>query len=117
MHYIIGTNITIESRPTTGRAKIGMTSSDIANLRKSGGDHTELKKKFTPGKQYTLTRIYKRFYEDTINNEVVVYRFVSRDSDLVELEFNTVKLAEKFIADTRGEDLPDYGSVYETKTD
>ncbi len=117
MHYIIGTNITIESRPASGRAKVGMTSSDIANLRKPGGDHTELQKRFTPGKLYTLTRIYKRFYEDTINNEVVVYRFVSRDSDLIELEFNTVNLAEKFIADVRGEELPDYNSVYETKTD
>lgn len=116
MHYIIGTTISISNRPTS-RARVGMTSADIANIRRPGGDHVELLKKFTSGKVYSLTRIYKRMYEDSIQNEVVVYRFVSPGENMVELEFKTVSLAEDFISSVRGEELPDYTYIHETKTD
>jgi hypothetical protein len=66
--------------------------------------------KLTPQEKYSLLRIHNK-------DEKVCYVFADRSGTRVELLFDTVSQAEKFISEIKGEQLPDYSAAYENQTD
>jgi hypothetical protein len=74
------------------------------------GSTGEIKKMFKPDTVYTLSRIFKQ-------DDKVIYKFTSAAGDVVNAPFTSVTLAEDFISEINGDDLPDYDSVYKNMTD
>lgn len=109
MHYIIGTDIIVSNR-TTGKIKPGMSSAQIRQASTRGSKYAETQKLFTSGERYVLNRIYMK-------EEKCIYKFSSSRGEIVEAEFDNIAAAEKFIAETRRETIPDYTSTYMNKTD
>lgn len=112
MHYIIGTQITLDSR-TIPTVRKGMTSQELAQiskLKKGNQVNVSIREQFTPGKTYTLIRVYAR-------DDKVIYKFGDTTGGIIEAEFNTIKHGESFIAESRGEEIPDYTAVHMNKTD
>jgi len=64
----------------------------------------------TPQEKYSLLRIHNK-------DEKVCYVFADRSGTRVELLFDTVSQAEKFISEIKGEQIPDYSAAYENQTD
>lgn len=111
MHYIIGTKIQIPTGSMTQQIKPGMTGAQIRALStRSDASGGTIKKLFKPGVIYTLSRIYKQ-------DEKIIYKFVSKDGDVVNAPFDSVFAAETFISELNGDDLPDYDHVYRNMTD
>lgn len=109
MHYIIGTTITAPQSKSSGKIKPGMTSSQIRALSSGTTKYKEQRDQLVPGGTYTLTRIYKE-------DEKYVYKYVSGRST-AELIFESITSAENFIAELKGESIPDYSDVYKTMSD
>ena len=112
MHYIIGTQITIESR-TIPSVRPGMTSQELAQiskLKKGTQTNNTIREQFTAGKTYTLIRVYAK-------DEKIIYKFSDNVGNIVEAKFNNIKHGESFIAEIRGEEIPDYTAAYINKTD
>jgi len=109
MHYIAGTTITLSSR---GSAKIkpGMTSSQIRQMSSGVSGFKTQRDQLTAGEKYSLLRIHNK-------DDKVCYVFADRSGSRVELLFDTVSQAEKFISEAKGEQLPDYSAAYEDQTD
>lgn len=109
MHYIAGTTITITSK---GTAKVvpGMTSAQIRQISSGVSKFKIQRDQLTPGERYTLNRIHNK-------DRSVCYVFADRGGSRVELLFDTVSHAEKFISEIKGETLPDYSTVYDNQTD
>ena len=109
MHYIAGTTITISSQ---GSAKVrpGMTSSQIRQLSTGVSGFKTQRDQLTTGERYSLLRIHNK-------DEKICYVFADRSGTRVELLFDTVSQAEKFISEVKGEQLPDYSTVYENQSD
>ena len=108
MHYIVGTQIITNNR-TIPKIRPGMTSQQLQSLSKGKSNNTSMLSKLKPGEKYTLTRIFKQ------DNDVV-YTFIDTSGNRENLAFGSVKSAEKFISELRGEALPDYSDTY-TSTD
>lgn len=109
MHYIAGTTIAIGSRPTA-KVRTGMTSQQIRQASSGVSGFGTQREQLTPGDRYTLLRIHNK-------DDKVCYVFADRSGTRVELLFDTVSQAEKFISETKGETLPDYSAIYEDQTD
>lgn len=108
MHYIVGTKITCTpSRPQPLRP--GMTSSQIKNRSTGLTTFTEQREQLTSGVEYTLIRVY-------IKEEKVCYAFAG-NGERVELLFDSVTDAEKFISELRRETIPDYEELNKYKSD
>ena len=84
MHYIVGTSVLINPA-----LKIGFGT-----------------KKFKPGVPYMLLTIRKEA-------DKVVYVFIDRNRQKVELDFLSCRDADSFIAKIRNERIPDYDAVKE----
>lgn len=97
MKYIVGTEITIRNT-TGGKIRPGMTSQQIKAASSGNSKFGTQRALFTPGKEYVLNRIYTR-------DEKVIYRFARNFDDIVEVDFNSVSDAEKFISEARGESI------------
>lgn len=97
MKYIVGTEITIRNT-TGGKIRPGMTSQQIKAASTGNSKFGSQRALFTPGKEYILNRIYTR-------DERVVYRFARNFDDIVEVDFESVSEAEKFISEARGESI------------
>lgn len=109
MHYIIGTQITVtQSRPNPVRP--GMSSQQIRATSRGMSSFTKERELFDSGKVYTITRIYMK-------EDKVCYRFNSVDGTGVEVMFNTVGDAERFISEVKGETVPDYEQINRDKSD
>ena len=108
MHYIAGTTITVTSQ---GSAKIrpGMTSSQIRQMSSGVSGFKTQRDQLTPQERYSLLRIHNK-------DEKVCYVFADRSGTRVELLFDTVSQAEKFISEIKGEQLPDYSAAYDNQT-
>jgi hypothetical protein len=90
-----------------------MTSQELAQisrLKKGNQANNTIREQFAPGKTYTLIRIFAK-------GDKVIYKFGDGGGGIVEAEFTTVKHGESFIAEVRGEEIPDYTEVYINKTD
>lgn len=92
MTYIIGTRFAV------GRKILrpGMTNSQSKVTASTP---------ILPPGEYTINYIKK-----TPNN--VVYTFVNENLEQVDIEFDSIGQAEKYISAMRNEQLPDYESVY-----
>jgi len=108
MHYIIGTQITSSNR-TVSKIRPGMTSQQLRAASSGRSKFTEIKSKLSPGVTYTLTRIHKQ-------DESVMYTFTDNAGVRLVLPFDNVSIAENFISELRGEQVPDYTDAY-TSTD
>jgi len=110
MHYIIGTKVSVGAQRSTQKIKPGMSSNQIkaASRGLANGSYTEQRSKLTPNETYTIIRIYMK-------EEKVCYRFVGDKT--VELMFESVRDAESFISESRGEQIPDYEEINRNKTD
>lgn len=97
MKYIVGTEITIRNT-TGGKIRPGMTSQQIKAASTGNSKFGTQRALFTSGKEYILNRIYTR-------DERVVYRFARNFDDIVEVDFDSVSEAEKFISEARGESI------------
>ena len=82
-----------------------MTSQQLQSLSKGKSGNTDILSKLKSGEKYTLTRIFKQ-------NDDVIYTFVDTSGNRENLEFDSVKSAENFISELRGETLPDYSNAY-----
>ena len=109
MHYIAGTTIT-PAPQGSAKVKPGMTSSQIRQMSSGISDFKSQRDKLISRETYTLLRIHNK-------DDKVCYVFADRGGTRVELLFDTVSQAEKFISETRGEQLPDYSAAYENQTD
>jgi len=87
MHYIIGTNLKV-----TPAQRV-----DPKNFFRG-------EKNFKPGVTYSLINIKR-----TENG--VMYNFVCRGGPAVEMQFESCRQGDKFIAKHRQEELPDYDSL------
>ena len=87
MHYIIGTCFKV-----TPAQRV-----DAKNFFRG-------EKNFKPGMTYSLVNI-KRMENG------VMYNFVCRSGPSVEMQFESCRQGDKFIAKHRQEDLPDYDSL------
>lgn len=83
MHYIIGTKITINLNPSKSGIK---------------------DKRFKPGNSYSLVHISKR-------QDKAFYTFIGTDRLKFDVEFNTCRDADMFIAKIRNENIPNYDVV------
>ena len=92
MTYIIGTSFIVGKRVV----KPGITSSS----NKVTGSTPIL-----PPGQYTINYIKK-------NPNNVIYTFVNENFEHVDIEFDSIGQAEKYISAMRNEQLPDYSSIY-----
>jgi len=109
MHYIAGTEITIAPNKSSGKIRPGMTGAQIRAMSQKSSTFTDQREKLKPGVKYTLTRVYKQ-------DETLVYKFMT-PGEIVELQFDSVASAEKFISEVRSEELPDYDTAYREMTD
>lgn len=108
MHYIVGTEII--TTPVRKQAlQPGMTSAQIKNQSTGLSSFSKQRELLTPGVTYTLLRVY-------VVEDKPCYVF-SGDGQRVELMFDSVKSAEKFISELRREKLPDYETINRDKTD
>lgn len=97
MHYIIGTIV----RFPRGQTSVGATSaSPIAKKPKE----------FDYNKTYTLYNI--RQTPGIVVNNVYTYMFKSDSGEIVEKQFDNPGDADRWLASSRGEMLPDYQSTY-----
>ena len=112
MHYIIGTQITIQSRtmPTVTRGMTSQELSKISKLKKTTAKSNKVRELFESNRTYTLIRIYAK-------EDKVIYKFSDSAGSIVEAEFDTVKQGESFISEIRGEEVPDYTLNHINKTD
>jgi hypothetical protein len=110
MHYIAGTVIQAPAGKSAASIRPGMTSQQIRAASRGPVGFNDQISKLTPGKQYTLIRIYKV-------NEDVVYVFSSTTGDRVELTFPDISSAERFISNVKGETIPDYNDAYRNQSD
>ena len=94
MQYITGTEI-IVGETKRSVVKPGMSSTQIRTNRTTLAKEAE---HFEPGVRYTLLRIYQ-------SKDKVVYVFGGTQGDRVEVPFDSVRSAEAFIANTRGETI------------
>lgn len=108
MHYIAGTQIVVK-KTTAGKIKPGMTSQQIRQLR-SVSSNSKYTDSFEPDVMYTLIRISQE-------QEGFNYKFRTRAGDIKNVIFPSISEAEKFIASTKGDSLPDYNDVYNQTTD
>lgn len=108
MHYIVGTEI-VTSPVRKQPIQPGMTSAQIKNRSTGLSPFSEQRELLTPGVTYTLLRVY-------VTEQKPCYVF-SGDGQRVELIFDSVSTAEKFISELRQESLPDYESINRDKTD
>lgn len=106
MKYIVGTEITIRNT-TGGKIRPGMTSQQIKAASTGNSKFGAQRALFTPGKEYVLNRIYTR-------DEKVIYRFARNFDDVVEVDFDSVSDAEKFISEARGESIAESIGVERT---
>ncbi len=88
MHYIIGTSVKIN--PAT---KFAIKE-----------------KKLQPGQVYTLLYISKKL-------DKVIYMFTDLNRTKTEVEFNSCREADNFIAKLRNEKIPDYEALRQPVTD
>lgn len=96
MHYIIGTQLRVSTRSSTGE-------SASVRLVTEGT--------FKPGIVYNLYHIAKD------RDEKIRYIFISDDqTDVVAYAFDTITTADKYISRLRGESLPDYEQIYSRNT-
>lgn len=109
MHYIAGTSITITSQGSS-KVRPGMTSAQIRQSSSGLSGFKTQREQLTPGERYTLLRIHNK-------DDGVCYVFADRGGTRVELLFDTVSQAEKFISEAKGETIPDYSAAYEDQTD
>ena len=101
MHYIVGTQITITGR-TIDKIQPGMTSQQI---RASSSGRTKFKKErslFESNRTYTLARVYKK--------DQIIYEWTGGTGPRVVTEFQTIKAAEEFISEIKGEQIPQYST-------
>jgi hypothetical protein len=92
MHYIIGTNFTVNPNPS----KSGVRD-----------------KRFKPGNSYSLLHISKK-------QDKALYTFIGADRSRFDVEFNSCRDADMFISRIRNENIPNYdvsSSVIDTVTD
>ena len=87
-----------------------MTSSQIRQMSSGVSEFKTQRDQLTPQERYSLLRIHNK-------DEKVCYVFADRSGTRVELLFNTVSQAEKFISEIKGEQLPDYSTAYDNQTD
>ena len=106
MHYIAGTTITISSQGSA----TGMTSSQIRQMSGGVSGFKSQRDQLTIGEKYSLLRIHNK-------DDKICYVFADRSGTRVELLFDTVSQAEKFISEIKGEQLPDYSTVYDNQSD
>jgi len=92
MTYIIGTSFIVGKKVI----KPGMTNT---SSRVTGNTP------ILPPGQYTINYIKKN-----VNN--VVYTFINDNFEHVDIEFDSIGQAEKYISAMRNEQLPDYQSIY-----
>ena len=112
MHYIIGTQIVIQNR-SLPKVTTGMSSqqlSKLSRLKRSSAQSEKARELFEPGKTYTLIRIFAK-------DQKVIYKFSDNGGTVIEAEFDSVKQAENFISEARGEEIPDYSLNHINKTD
>lgn len=109
MHYIIGTQITVTGR-TIERIRPGMTSQQI---RQSSMGSTRFKKErslFTPNRTYTLIRIHKVYETPMTEQSKIMYEWSDGSGTRISTGFDTVKQAEDFISEIKGEEVPEYNT-------
>jgi hypothetical protein len=82
MHYIAGTSFSLKPDPRRGFAS--------------------RENQFKVGILYRLSNILKK------NNDLLTYVFYGNDRSTVELEFDSARAADVFIANIRKEQIPDY---------
>lgn len=109
MHYIPGTTVTPAAR-SREVVRPGMNSNQ---LKRTGGQRVNTAEinKLKPGVTYTLSRVYKK-----PGDQHVTYKFTG-SGEQVELQFENTKAADKLISQMRGEEMPDYDVMSETRTD
>lgn len=115
MHYIIGTQINITGK-TIEKIRPGMTSQQI---RQSSMGSTRFKKErsqFKLNRTYTLARIYKMYNETDVSKSKIAYEWSDGAGSRIRTEFDTVKLAEDFISEVKGETIPEYDN-FSDRTD
>lgn len=110
MHYIIGTEITIGNVGRKGPIRPGMSSQQIRQSSPGTTQFAKHREKFMLGDTYSIIRIYTQ-------EERVCYRFASHSGDVVEVLFDSVSEAERFISEVRNETLPDYERINRNKSD
>ena len=110
MHYIAGTTITVTERSIRSPIKPGMTSQQLRAASSKSSGFEEQKKQFKPGVIYTLNRISKQ-------HDVYQYQFSNTSGERAIVHFDSIASAEKFISEQRNEQVPDYSSIYEDKSD
>lgn len=111
MHYIVGTQIvTRPSRPQPLRP--GMTSTQIKSRSTGLTTFDKQREQLTSGVTYTLIRVYMSGEQQN----KVCYAFAG-NGERVELLFDSIKDAEKFISELRNEQLPDYEEANRNKSD
>lgn len=110
MHYIIGTKIAVGAQRPAQKIRPGMSSAQIKATSRglASGNYNEQRSLLTPNETYTLIRIFMK-------DEKVCYKMVGDKT--VELLFSSVKDAETFISEIRGEQVPDYEEINRNKTD
>lgn len=92
MTYIIGTSFVVGKRII----RPGMSSSSAKVTASTP---------ILPPGEYTINYIKK-------NENNVVYTFVNENFERVEIEFDSIGQAEKYISAMRNEQLPDYNAIY-----
>lgn len=109
MHYIIGTQISVSNAPKT-KLRPGMSSAQIrtASQGRLSGTTSNYREEFTSNQVYSIARIFMK-------DEKVCYKFVG--DKVVELLFDSVKQADAFISELRGETVPDYEAFNRNKSD
>ena len=111
MHYIAGTQIV--TRPVRAQPlKPGMTSAQIKNRTSGLSTFDDQRSQLTAGVTYTLIRVSM----SAEHQNKVCYTFAG-NGERVELLFDSIKDAEKFISELRNEQVPDYEEFNKYKTD
>lgn len=111
MHYIVGTQI-VTTAVRQQPLRPGMSSAQIKSRSTGLSTFSKQREQLSPGVTYTLIRVYT----SAEHQDKVCYAFTGEGSR-VELVFDSIKDAEKFISQLRNEQLPDYEEANRNKTD
>lgn len=92
MTYIIGTVFNVTKKVL----KPGITSSS---------ERVTSNTPFLPPGEYTISYIKR-------NKDNVIYTFINENLEQVDVEFENINQADRYISAMRNEQLPDYASIY-----
>ena len=102
MHYMVGSTVKVPVNRAPSPAKGPQPLNVGRHVRKSKNRY------FEPGVEYTLYNI--RPVPETGKFE---YTFVDKQGQPLVHVFNSISEAEQIMAQANGEDLPDYGQLYQ----